>query len=213
MSQTINFAEETLGNYTGALASKAATPGGGAAAALSAAQGVALVSMVCNLTVGKEKFKEHEELNQEALAKAASLEKECLAMMDKDAVAFADMVAVYKMPKTTEEEKKAWEVAKEQALITCIAPPLELMEIATEGLALVKMVLGKSNENAVSDLGAAASLLQSALECSWLNVVINLKDIKDQKFEKEQRRRGEELMDTGKILANELYNTVLEWLE
>lgn len=213
MSQTINFGKETLEEYTSVLASSAATPGGGAAAALSATQGVALVAMVCNLTVGKEKFQEHEELNQEALVKAKSLQGECLALMDKDAIAFGDMVAVYRMPKTTEEEKKIWEVAKEQALKTCIAPPMELMEISLEGLALVKMVLGKSNQNAVSDLGAAASLFQSALECSWLNVVINLKDMKDQAFEKEQRSRGEELLDTGKIMANELFNTVLEWLE
>lgn len=213
MSETINFKKETLEGYSEALGSGAATPGGGAAAALSATQGAALVSMVCNLTVGKEKFKDHEELNQEALAKAISLQEECLGLMDKDAIAFGDMVAVYRMPKTTQEEKKAWEVAKENALKTCIAPPMELMEISLEGLALVRMVLGKSNQNAVSDLGAAASLFLSALECSWLNVVINLKDLQDKEFEKNQRSRGEECVETGRRLANELYNTVLEWLE
>lgn len=213
MSETINFKKETLESYSDALASRAATPGGGAAAALSATQGVALVSMVCNLTVGKENWKEQEALNQEALAKAASLQVECLGLMDKDAVAFGDMVAVYRMAKTTDEEKKAWEEAKEKALITCIAPPMELMEVSLEGLALVQMVLGKSNPNAVSDLGAAASLFLSALECSWLNVVINLKDLKDKEFETQQRRRGEELLETGRRQATELYNTVLEWLE
>lgn len=213
MSHDIIFAQQSVAEFTDLLASSASTPGGGAAGGLVAAQGVALVGMVCNLTTGKEKFAEYQELMDEVLVKCESLQKECLDLMDSDAVAFHEMMACYKMPKGTEEEKALHQVAKESALKACTLPPLELMEVSMEGLALVKAVMGRSNGNAVSDLGAAATMFLSALETSWLNVVINLKDIQDSVFEKEKRSLGEEMLDSGRILATELYHTVLEWLE
>lgn len=213
MPHEIIFAEQTIREFSTDLGSSLSTPGGGAAAALSAAQGASLVAMVCSLTVGKEKYAKHEELAQEILKKAQEMEKECLSLMDEDAVAFHEMMAVYRMPKSTEEEKAHHKVAQEKALEACSVPPMDLMEISVEGLSLVRAVLGKSNMNAVSDLGVAALFFKSALEASWLNVVINLKGLPEGDFSERTRKLGEELLDTGKRQADELYQTVLEWLE
>lgn len=213
MSHEIIFAEEQIAEFMNALGSSAATPGGGASAALTAAQGVSLISMVCALTVGKEKFAEYETLNQEMLEKTKKMQQQCLEGMDKDAIAFHEMIAVYKMPKGTEEEQEVRRVAQEKALKTCTIPPMELMEIAYEGLYCILAVLGKSNENAVSDLGVAASCFQSALDSSWLNVVINLKGIKDKEFCEKYRSRGKELQEKGSKLATETYNMVLEQIQ
>lgn len=212
MPHNIIFSQQTIKDYNLSLGSSAATPGGGAAAALTAAQGVNLVSMVCSLTVGKEKYAEYNDLNQEILDKCSELQAICLDRMDKDAIAFYDMIAVYKMSKSTPEEQEAYLVAKENALKTCTLPPLELMDISVKGLSYIDAVLGKSNSNAVSDLGAAASCFQSVLECSWLNVVINLRDIQDQTFATEKRTAGETLLLTGKAKARELYDKVLTQL-
>lgn len=213
MPHEIIFAQQTLEAFSEDLGSSLSTPGGGAAAALSAAQGASLVAMVCSLTVGKEKYAQHQELAEEFLQKSRGLEKECLDLMDKDAIAFHEMMAVYKMPKSTPEEKEAHSKAKISALKACILPPMDVMEISVEGLSLIRGVLGKSNVNAVSDLGAAAVFFKSALEASWLNVVINLKDLPEDKFTKTQRNLGEELLENGKRQADELYQVVLEWLE
>lgn len=213
MSHTIVFGEQKIQEYIGDLSSSTGTPGGGAAAGLAAAQGVALVSMVCQLTTGKEKFAQHQELIDEVLVKCEALSQECLQLMDGDAVAFHKMMAVYKMPKETAEELSARAVARESASKACTLPPLDMMEISVEGLALVKAVLGKSNGNVVSDLGAATTFFASSLEASWLNVVINLKGMADKSFVKEKESQGQELLDSGRQTARELYETVLSWLE
>lgn len=213
MSHNIVFGQQGISEYIADLSSSAGAPGGGAAAGLAAAQGVALVSMVCALTTGKEKFAQHQELIEEVHNKSKALAEECVALMDGDAVAFHEMMAVYGMPKDSEAEKSARAEAREKASQACTLPPLDVMEISVEGLALVKAILGKSNGNVVSDLGAATSFFASALESSWLNVVINLKGMENQDFVKEKQSQGQELLDSGRQTARELYETVLEWLE
>lgn len=212
MPHEIIFKEQSIMDFTRSLGSSAATPGGGATGALTAAQGASLIAMVCSLTVGKERFAQHEDLVATVLKQSNQLNAACLALMDDDAIAFHAMIAVYKMPKSTQEEKDMHAVAKEQALKTCTLPPLQVMAAAIEGLSLAQSILGKSNENAVSDLGVAASCFKSALESSWLNVVINLKEIKDADFVAEHEAKGNAFLTDGIAQADQLYQSVLRAL-
>lgn len=209
MPHELIFSNQRIADFTKSLGSSASTPGGGAAAGLAAAQGASLIGMVCNLTLGKPQFAPHEALIQEVLTSATQLESRCLDLMDQDAIAFYDMIAVYKMAKSTPEEEKVQKEAKEKALKTCTMPPIALMEAALEGVALAQSIFGKSNTHAVSDLGVAATFFQSALESSWLNVVINLGEVTDGTFVAEYQQRGETLLKQGKEQAQALYQAVL----
>ena len=103
----MKLAEMKVNEYLDVLKSDAPAPGGGSASALAAAQGVGLVCMVCDLTLGKEKYAEHQEVCTEAKEKAADLYSKLVAAIDKDTEAFNLVSAAFKMPKGTDEEKAA----------------------------------------------------------------------------------------------------------
>lgn len=205
----MSLAELNLTEYSKQLASSAPTPGGGAATAQIAAQGANLLAMVCNLTVGKEKYAQHEVLVAETLDKAEEISQKALRLMDEDAVAFGEVAKLYKLPNKTAEEKEIRQKSMEIALQGCTKPPLELMKLCLEGLHLTKSVLGKSNQSAVSDLGVAALFFGSALEGAWLNVSINLAYMKSETFLTETKREGEAVLAEGKTLSQGLYQEVL----
>lgn len=204
--------ELTIEEYSKALFSSAPAPGGGAATALTAAQGISLIAMVCNLTVGKESYQDQEELLQSVLKQTKTLEQEALDLMDRDAESFGEVGKVYQMPKETTEDKARRKDAMEIALKGCTIPPMDLMELCVEGLALTKQVLGKTTPHAVSDLGVAALFFKSALEGAWLNVKINISHIKDEAFCQQYQERGQALLTTGKAQGVDIYNTVLAQL-
>ena len=113
--------------FTDKLASKVAVPGGGGAAALVGALGTALASMVVNLTLGKKKYAEFEEVNKEIMAKALKIQEELLEMVDKDAENFLPLSKAYGLPKETEEEKKYKEETLEKCLIVACGVPVDMM--------------------------------------------------------------------------------------
>lgn len=190
------------------LASKEPAPGGGSASALLGAIGSALSSMVVNLTLGKEKFKAQEEILHEILKEAENLQKEFLSLIEEDTTAFNKVSRAYKMPKETEEQKEARREALERALKDASLVPLSIMEKALSVLRLLEKCLGNTNPNVVSDIGVSALCLKSAIQGSWLNVIINLKYIKDESFNKEIREKAENLLLEGIKIADYIYNQV-----
>ena len=100
-------ANETIETFLDGLASSAPTPGGGGAAAISGAMGAALVSMVCNLTIGKKKYVEVEADLKQVLEKSEALRKTLTGMIADDVEAFDAVMGAYGLPKTTDEEKAA----------------------------------------------------------------------------------------------------------
>ena len=169
----------TIEEWLADLASAKPAPGGGAAAGLNAATGAALVSMVCNLTIGKPKFAEHEELMREALAEAERLRGEALGLAEDDAEAFSGVMAAYKLPKGTDEEKAARTEAIQRGLVEAAEVPLAIAANAAAVIKVAGRVLDGSNPNVLSDVAVAASSARSALESAALNVDINLASIKD----------------------------------
>ncbi len=194
------------------MASKKPAPGGGSAAALCGAVGTALGCMVANLTVGKEKYQEHEELMKEILEESAVIANEFTELIDRDTEAFNRVAAVFALPKTSEEEKALRKEALQEALKFATKVPFSMMEKSVEALRLLEKSLGRSNSNAVSDLGVGALILKSSLQGAWLNVLINLGSIKDDSFVAEYKARGEAILLEAVPLADRIYNRVEESL-
>jgi formiminotetrahydrofolate cyclodeaminase len=168
--------EQAVGDWLTALASAAPAPGGGAAAALNLAVGAALVSMVCNLTIGKPRYAEHEATMTAALARAEDCRRAAEALVSEDAVAFAAVIAAYKLPKDDEAARRT---AIQHALRGAAAVPLKTAERAVEVIVLAERVLDGANVNVVSDVAVAASSARAALQSAQVNVEVNLASLSD----------------------------------
>ncbi len=165
--------DETLAGFLTDLASPAPTPGGGAAAALHAALGAALVSMVCNLTVGKPRYSAHEATMRSARADADSARVEALALAEADARAFSVVTDAYKLPKGTDAERAERSRAIQTALIGAAEVPLRTAAVAAEVVRLCAAVLDGANVNVLSDVGVAAASARAALDSAAINVRVN----------------------------------------
>lgn len=209
----MELTEFTVKSYLDSLSSQAPAPGGGAAAALSGAQGIALTLMVINLTLGKKKYQEWEALCTEVKEAAEPLLQDLMAGMEKDKNAFNQLSAAFKLPKETEEEKKERSRIIGDATLLATEVPLEAMEQGYQGLLLTEKVIGKSNPTAVSDLGVAALNLLACVKSAWLNVLINLPGIKNEELAAEFQKKGKRLYEEAEQLANRIYDLVAEQLK
>lgn len=169
------------------LASDAPAPGGGSAAALSGALGAGLVSMVCRLTVGKEKYAEFEGLAQTTLKKSDALMHSLLEGIQKDTNAFDGVMEAFGMPKATEEQKAARSAAIQAAYRVAIASPEATAKDCLEVIRLAFALLNKSNANAASDLSVGAMQAYAGLKGALDNVQINLPAMKDTAYVAEKK--------------------------
>jgi len=193
-----------LKNYLDDLAGKKPAPGGGSAAAFSAALAVSLLSMVANFTVGKEKFKAVEAEIKKSLALSEDLRLRLLALVDEDVAGYKKVAAAYKLPKESAEDKKKRGVEIEKALKEALAAPFAVCKCCHQAIKLCPVLAEKGNVNLVSDVGVAVVLLESAFQSGLINVEINLNGIKDQGFIVEIRGALEPLQEE----AQELKETV-----
>lgn len=200
----------TVNEFIEKVASKSPAPGGGSVAAVTAAQGIALTKMVTGLTIGKKKYAEFDEIMKEISKKAEELTNKLIEYVNKDTEAYNNVSAVFSMPKETDEEKKKRTKAMQEALKTAAVVPFEVMELCHEALILTEKCIGKSNTNAISDLGVAALNLDAGTKGAWLNVKINLSGIKDPDFVNEYAAKGEEICKIANELSTKIYSQVLE---
>ena len=198
----------TVKDYLDLLKSDAPAPGGGSVSALSAAQGVGLVAMVADLTIGREKYAEYEEVCKAAKEEALKLYSAFIEGIDKDTEAFNKVSAAYKMPKDTDEQKAARTAAIREANVGATEVPFETVKLCLAGLKVTETMVGKSNPNAASDLGVAALNLMAGIRGAWLNVKINLPGIKDEAL-KSKFETGAQMVDEAYVLANRIYEEVL----
>ena len=204
----MKLGDMTVRDYLDLLKSDAPAPGGGSVSALSAAQGVGLVAMVADLTIGREKYAEYEQVCKEAKEEALKLYEALVAAIDEDTEAFNKVSAAYKMPKDTDEQKAARSAAIRKANVGATQVPYETIKLCLAGLKVTETMVGKSNPNAASDLGVAALNLMAGIRGAWLNVKINLPGIKDEAA-KAQFEKGAEMVDEAYVLASRIYEEVL----
>lgn len=204
----MRLVELTLTEFQHLLGSKAPAPGGGSAAALSAVTGISLTKMVCELTLGKKKYQAYQEEISHLHQESMQLQSALLVSIDKDTEVFNSVSAVFSMPKESDEEKVARQDALQTALKSATESPFEMMQLMVRGLHLTQQLVGKSNTNAISDLGVAALSLKAGLQGAWLNVLINLSSLKDETFVRDYKERAQDLLGEGCRVADAIYENV-----
>lgn len=183
--------EQTIGDYLEALGSSAPAPGGGAASALTGALAAALAEMVAQLTVGRARFAAVEDPMRMLIAEARAARADLLALMDDDARAYAAVSSSYKLPKTTGEERAYRDDAIQASLREAMQPPLRMMKLACQVLALAEEAAGSGNPSVASDAGCAALLGEAAVRSAGLNVLANVVLLRDESVATEARAAKE----------------------
>ncbi|MEA3408507.1 MAG: cyclodeaminase/cyclohydrolase family protein [Chloroflexota bacterium] len=183
------FTEQRISDFLDALASKEPVPGGGSGAALGGAVAAALVSMVCNLTLGKKGYEEVEEAVAEILERSEALRAELTSLLEADTEAYSNVMAAYRMPRQSAEEQKARQAAVQKALREATEVPLSIADRCARIVDLALPAAQKGNKRAVSDAGVAALLAEASMHASLLNVYINLGSINDREYERSVRQR------------------------
>jgi formiminotetrahydrofolate cyclodeaminase len=207
-----NLTSKTLTEFLDALASSAPAPGGGSVSALSGALGAALVSMVCNLTLGKKKYADVQDDIAALVEKSEALRHELADLLEADVKAYTGVSQAYKLPKDTPDEQATRSEAIQEALKKATVVPMQIAEACVKVLDLCTPAAEKGNVYAVSDAGVAALMAEAALRSAALNVMININAIKDQEF---ARKMGDELvalLDGKPALKDQIYDLVVEKL-
>ncbi len=204
--------EKSLKEYILEASSGSPTPGGGSVSALVASLGAALTQMVGNLTFDK---KTYDELSKEIKDKLENnfnlLEEKMLILndiIDEDSKAFDGVMEAFKMPKDTEEEKKARSNKIQEGYKKALEVPLRCSEECFKVLELQEVFAFYGNKNAITDVGVGALLAYAGMEGALLNVKINLLSIKDEKYKKEIEERINVLLEEGHNLKEEIMKTV-----
>ena len=155
------YKDSSLKQYLDDLAAKLPAPGGGSAAALSAALGVSLISMVVNFTLGKPKYAKYEGELKAIILKSENLREEFLNLVDLDVTAY-----------------------QSKNIRDALDVPFMVCRLSFEAIKLCPPLVKKGNINLISDVAVAAVLLESAFSSAYFNVEINLKSLADKKLTK-----------------------------
>ncbi len=204
--------DKTLVDFLDALASSAPAPGGGSVAALSGALGAALVSMVCNLTLGKKRYADVQEEITTLLKQSEALRHELTDLLEADVEAYTGVSGAYGMPRDTDEQKATRSAAIQEALKGATIVPLQVAEACVNVLQLCTPAAEMGNVYAVSDAGVAAVMAEGGLRSAALNVIININAIKDQAFVAEMQSKLDALLAGKPELKEEIYDLVVEKL-
>ena len=196
-----DFAEE--------LASKKPVPGGGGAAAMVAALGAALNTMVANFSYGKKKFIDIKDKHEELIKRGEILRVKLIDLVNKDAEVFEPLSRAYVMPSNTDEEKALKNKTLQRYLIEACSAPMETLEFSYDAILLHEEILDISSKNIISDVGVGVQFLKAALNSAYLNVLINLNSMDDEDYVRGQREKAEEFVDRGTKVADEVYQKVL----
>ncbi len=208
MEVNTRLADMGLREFLELLASSAPAPGGGSASAVAGAMGIGLATMAAGLTVGKPKYAEHDGVMNKIISDSMPLLKEMTDGIDRDTVAFNGVTAVFKMPKSNDDEKAARKAAMQEALKSAAMVPFELLLNCENALHILKEGVGRINPNCYSDLGSGAANLESAAKGAWLNVLINIGGLSDKNFAEDLRIRGKAAFDSCISIAEQVFKEV-----
>lgn len=194
-------------DYLRLVASAAPAPGGGSASALCGSQGIGLIGMVAKLTAGKEKFSEYKPVCEAVIMEADQLCERLCAQIDIDTEAYGKIANAFKLPKASEEEKAARRQAVEDATVYASEVPLETMRLGVRGLECAEKLINNYNTNCASDVGCGIYGLLTCVKGAWLNVLINVSGLPEERGAA-MKAEGMELLDKAETLAVALNNQV-----
>ena len=208
----MNTAGYNIEEYIKELASKTPVPGGGGASAVAGALSAALSSMVCNLTIGKKSFAAVEEDIKNILSDMNKHMERFIKLSDKDAQAFYPLSQAYSFKPQNEEEKSLHEANMEKLLFDAAIVPLDIMKEANSMLNSIDFLAKKGSKLAISDAGVAVGLLRSAVCGAMMNVVINIKYMKDRDIAQRLLDEASEILEDTMNKSDIIYREVLEVL-
>ncbi|HWG67934.1 MAG TPA: cyclodeaminase/cyclohydrolase family protein [Steroidobacteraceae bacterium] len=184
------------------------TPGGGSAAAIAGAMGAALVSMVCNVTIGKKGYEGVEGEMRAILHESERVRRRLTAMVAEDIAAFDSIMAAYKMPKASDEDKAARGAAIQAGLRRATEVPLDCARACAEVIALARRAGEHGYLNVISDAGVGVLAAFTGLRSAALNVYINAPALKDRAFAERAGANLEKLLAHGAAESEAVYQIV-----
>jgi len=194
------------------LASGRPTPGGGSAAAIMGAMGAALVSMVCNVTIGKKGYEAVEAKMKAVLQESETVRRRLTAMVAEDIAAFDSILAAYRLPKATEEDKALRAAAIQAGLRRATETPLDCARVCAEVIALARRASEHGYLNVISDAGVGVLAGFTALRSAALNVYINAPALKDRAFAERATAELEDLVEFCAAESEAVYQIVRDKL-
>ena len=200
----MELTKQSCEDFLDVLASKEPVPGGGGAAALVGAVGVALGHMVGALTVGKKKYADVEEEIIALKKKCDQLQTDLLDQVPADAEGFEPLSKAYGIPKDNPDRER---ILEEATIVACRVP-VKIMELCCEALDAIAVFAAKGSRLAVSDAGCGAVCVKAALQAASLNVFINTKTLKDRALAEEMNAKCLSMLDKYGKMADEIFESV-----
>ncbi len=200
----MEFTKRSCEEFVEVLASNAPVPGGGGAAALVGAIGMALGNMVGSLTVGKKKYADVEAEIVELKGKSDALQRRFLELVARDAVCFEPLSKAYGIPKDNPDRDR---ILEDATLVAC-SVPMEIMEACCEAIDIIRVFAEKGSRLAVSDAGCGAACCKAALMSASLNVFINTKSMKNREKAEELNAKANGMLDQYCALADGIFVAV-----
>jgi len=202
------ISKSSVEDFLGNLASGSPTPGGGSAAAIMGAMGAALVSMVCNVTIGKKGYEAAEAEMRAVLAESERLRLRLTAMVAEDVAAFDSLLAGYKLPKTNDEEKSRRVAAIQAGLRRATEVPLDCARVCAEVIALSRRASERGYLGVISDGGVGVLAAYTGLRSAALNVYINAPSLKDRGFAEQAIAELKKLVESCSVESEAVYTLV-----
>ena len=186
--------QKTLIDFADTTASESPAPGGGSVSAYAGALGVALGTMVANLSAGKKGWEKQISYFSDWADRGQVIKDKLVFLVDEDTNAFNAIITAVRMPKATEEEKEQRKIAMREATRYAIQIPLEVMKTAFEAFDLVDAMVEKGNVNSISDAGVGGLCLKTAIHGAYLNVKINCAGFDDADFVADVSQQADQLL-------------------
>jgi len=200
--------EMKLTDFIDEVSRESAAPGGGSIAALAGALGASLSSMVSNLTANRRGSEEVDEVLNKTADECQEIKDSLVKAIDADTDAFNEYMEARRLPNKTSEDKEVRSTAMLQGLKNAVMVPLKTAEDSYKAILLAETVAHNGNPNSITDVGVGAQMAYSGVLGGIYNVLINLKDIDDEKFCAEMKNKCSELKISAKDKLDEVLNFV-----
>lgn len=198
----------TLTDFANETASESPAPGGGSISAYVGSLGIALATMVANLSSHKKGWDERWEEFSQWAEKGEQCKSELLKMVDADTAAFNMIMTAFSLPKSTEQEKEARKKAIQEATKHAIEVPFRVMQLAYESMETIRAMAEKGNPNSVSDAGVGALCARAAVMGAFMNVRINAADFDDQEYVQEIVSKGRAIEQKAMDMESDILKIV-----
>jgi formiminotetrahydrofolate cyclodeaminase len=204
--------QNSLQNYLDELSSDSPTPGGGNVSAVCGALASSLGAMVCNLTIGKKKYRDFEPEAIDLLTKFKKYKNDFLKLATEDNLSFDKVMEAFKLPKDTELQISIRKNAINTSTLEAAAVPSEVIIKCKEVLPLLERIAEKGNQNSLSDSGVAISLLSTAARGAFLNVTTNCAGLLNQITALEFLKKSEYIYEEIEEKSNSIISNILKKL-